>query len=342
MPTASSRPSTARWRTEARGADRDAIRVPAARRGRGPDRGRDRRLEGQAGRHGDGEPGAGRDRDRQVARRAAVALRGNRRPSCWRPRATRSRSARRSSASTRRAGPIELQAPAAGDTVGRGGRHGRLDRARPRGRPSRGRRAGRLRSKGGHATTRRRRPGAVPTAEAAMDAAGAAAGPAAPARRPGSAPAASAGPVIAKPPIRKLAKDLDVDLAAVTATGPIGDITRDDVIRQAQQASVFRNIQTPEWPEDREERIPVKGVRKAIASAMVQSAFTAPARERVQSTSTPRARWSSSSASRPRPTSRACGIAAADHGEGGHLGGAPQPHRELDAGRTRRSSSTTT
>jgi len=82
--------------------------------------------------------------------------------------------------------------------------------------------------------------------------------------------------VIAKPPIRKLAKDLDVDLATVTATGAIGDITRDDVIRQAQQVSVFRNLQTPEWPEDREERIPVKGVRKAIASAMVQSAFTAP------------------------------------------------------------------
>jgi len=124
-------------------------------------------------------------------------------------------------------------------------------------------------SKGGHAVTRRRRPGAVPTAQAEADAAAAA-------RRAGSLPAASTGPVIAKPPIRKLAKDLDVDLATVTATGAIGDITRDDVIRQAQQVSVFRNLQTPEWPEDREERIPVKGVRKAIASAMVQSAFTAP------------------------------------------------------------------
>ncbi|MEO6115127.1 MAG: dihydrolipoamide acetyltransferase family protein [Pseudolysinimonas sp.] len=120
-------------------------------------------------------------------------------------------------------------------------------------------------SKGGHATTRRRRPGAIETEQTASDAA----------RRPSSTPAAS-GPVMAKPPIRKLAKDLDVDLTLVTATGAIGDITRDDVIRQAQQVSVFRNLQTPEWPEDREERIPVKGVRKAIASAMVQSAFTAP------------------------------------------------------------------
>jgi 2-oxoisovalerate dehydrogenase E2 component (dihydrolipoyl transacylase) len=93
---------------------------------------------------------------------------------------------------------------------------------------------------------------------------------------PLTAPTRSTGPVLAKPPIRKLAKDLGVDLALVTPTGPIGDVTRDDVLREATQASVFRNIQTPEWPANREERIPVKGVRKAIAQAMVGSAFTAP------------------------------------------------------------------
>jgi len=82
--------------------------------------------------------------------------------------------------------------------------------------------------------------------------------------------------VIAKPPIRKLAKDLGVDLTLVTPTGPIGDITREDVLREATQASVFRNIQTPAWPDDREDRIPVKGVRKAIANAMTSSAFSAP------------------------------------------------------------------
>jgi pyruvate dehydrogenase E2 component (dihydrolipoamide acetyltransferase) len=131
-------------------------------------------------------------------------------------------------------------------------------------------------SKGGHATTRRRRPGAVQTGQAATDAVGADSSLATPTRHAASAVAASVGPVVTKPPIRKLAKDLDVDLTTVTATGPIGDITRDDVIRQAQQVSVFRNLQTPEWPEDREERIPVKGLRKAIAGAMVQSAFTAP------------------------------------------------------------------
>ncbi|WP_138275982.1 dihydrolipoamide acetyltransferase family protein [Rhodoluna limnophila] len=82
--------------------------------------------------------------------------------------------------------------------------------------------------------------------------------------------------VIAKPPIRKLAKDLGVDITSVTPTGFAGEVTREDVLGGAQQASVFRNLSTPEAPSAREERIPVKGVRKAIANAMVSSAFTAP------------------------------------------------------------------
>jgi 2-oxoisovalerate dehydrogenase E2 component (dihydrolipoyl transacylase) len=85
---------------------------------------------------------------------------------------------------------------------------------------------------------------------------------------------AVAAPV--KPPIRKLAKDLGVDLGRVAPSGPSGEVTRDDVLRAKQQESVFRNVETPAWPDSREERIPVKGVRKAIASAMVKSAFTAP------------------------------------------------------------------
>ncbi len=132
-------------------------------------------------------------------------------------------------------------------------------------------------SKGGHATSRRRRPATLApdgSADAPQEAASKLAGTQP--SRPSSVPAASASPVIAKPPIRKLAKDLDVDLAQVSGTGLAGEITRDDVIRQASQASVFRNIQTPEWGDQREERIPVKGVRKATAAAMVSSAFTAP------------------------------------------------------------------
>ncbi|MGO4301833.1 dihydrolipoamide acetyltransferase family protein [Leifsonia sp. RAF41] len=158
----------------------------------------------------------------------------------------------------------------------------------------------------GHGSSRRRRvshpgtasipvafPGSIPqpaataAAPAAASVATAAAptAPTAPAAQPGTQPgtepgaaptARPSGPVIAKPPVRKLAKDLGVDLGLVTPTGPIGDVTRDDVLREATQVSVFRNIQTPEWPNDREDRIPVKGVRKAIANAMTSSAFTAP------------------------------------------------------------------
>jgi 2-oxoisovalerate dehydrogenase E2 component (dihydrolipoyl transacylase) len=92
----------------------------------------------------------------------------------------------------------------------------------------------------------------------------------------GSIPVAEASPILAKPPIRKLAKDLGVDLATVEGTGIGGEILRDDVVRDASQASVFRNIETPEPPSEREDRIPVKGVRKQIAKAMSDSAFSAP------------------------------------------------------------------
>jgi Pyruvate/2-oxoglutarate dehydrogenase complex, dihydrolipoamide acyltransferase (E2) component, and related enzymes len=98
--------------------------------------------------------------------------------------------------------------------------------------------------------------------------------PAPPARA--DLPLTDSMPVIAKPPIRKLAKDLGVGLESVTGSGIGGEILRDDVIRHAGQATVFRNLATPEWPENREDRIPVKGVRKAIAQAMVKSMFTAP------------------------------------------------------------------
>jgi len=89
-------------------------------------------------------------------------------------------------------------------------------------------------------------------------------------------PATAAASVIAKPPIRNLARELGVDLAVVMPTGLAGEILREDVIRHAEQAKVFHNLETPEAPVDREERIPVKGMRKAIATAMVRSKFTAP------------------------------------------------------------------
>ena len=88
--------------------------------------------------------------------------------------------------------------------------------------------------------------------------------------------AAAGSAIVAKPPVRKLAKELGVNLANIAGSGLHGEVTRDDVLAGATQASVFRNLSTPEAPATLEERIPVKGVRKAIATAMVKSAFTAP------------------------------------------------------------------
>ncbi len=68
--------------------------------------------------------------------------------------------------------------------------------------------------------------------------------------------------VVAKPPIRKLARDLGVDLSAVTPSGPAGEVTRDDVVKHAEQASVFRNIETPAWGAVREETIRSRLLRR--------------------------------------------------------------------------------
>ncbi|MFF1402994.1 dihydrolipoamide acetyltransferase family protein [Streptomyces sp. NPDC058294] len=92
---------------------------------------------------------------------------------------------------------------------------------------------------------------------------------------------------LAKPPVRKLAKDLGVDLATITPSGPDGVITREDVHaaatpRTAEPAApVATAPAAPPAPvasydTARETRVPVKGVRKATAQAMVGSAFTAP------------------------------------------------------------------
>lgn len=123
----------------------------------------------------------------------------------------------------------------------------------------------------------------------------------------GTADAAAPAPVgdrpLAKPPVRKLAKDLGVDLAAIVPSGADGIITREDVHAAAAPAaapaapaatSAPAPVAAPEQTAPaaaapgtataapaadagaRETRIPVKGVRKAIAQAMVGSAFTAP------------------------------------------------------------------
>lgn len=88
--------------------------------------------------------------------------------------------------------------------------------------------------------------------------------------------------VLAKPPVRKAAKDLGINLADVPATGAGGEVTKQDLISyQAQRESEVDSAGTfwspSSGPQDsRIERIPVKGVRKATAKAMVDSAFSAP------------------------------------------------------------------
>lgn len=93
--------------------------------------------------------------------------------------------------------------------------------------------------------------------------------------------------VRAKPPVRKLARDMGVDLSSVHATGPGGIVTREDVLAYSAQAqprtlATYIDDDTP-WlasgqvsSDGRQTRVPVKSVRKRTAEAMVSSAFTAP------------------------------------------------------------------
>jgi pyruvate dehydrogenase E2 component (dihydrolipoamide acetyltransferase) len=85
---------------------------------------------------------------------------------------------------------------------------------------------------------------------------------------------------LAKPPVRKYAKDLGIDLATVSGSGPGGIITRADVDAAANggapadAGTVVHGAFA--GPAGGEQRIPIKGVRKHTAAAMVASAFTAP------------------------------------------------------------------
>lgn len=145
-------------------------------------------------------------------------------------------------------------------------------------------------------TKRRPRKGAAAAPEAAAVAAAVQAelnghGAPAPAVVPPQSGAPAGGRPLAKPPVRKLAKDLGIDLATVVPTGKDGIITREDVHAAAAPAAAEAPaaVASPVAPAPvvteapgvvsdsaRETRIPVKGVRKAIAQAMVGSAFTAP------------------------------------------------------------------
>ncbi|MEN8945563.1 MAG: dihydrolipoamide acetyltransferase family protein [Candidatus Nanopelagicales bacterium] len=78
--------------------------------------------------------------------------------------------------------------------------------------------------------------------------------------------------VTAKPLVRKFAKDKGIDLSTLIGTGPNGEVTREDV-----QAALGGGVVPPSVSHDHAgERIPVRGVQRLMAEAMVASAFTAP------------------------------------------------------------------
>ena len=81
---------------------------------------------------------------------------------------------------------------------------------------------------------------------------------------------------LATPPVRKLARELGVDLDAVFGTGPEGSVTRDDVQAAAGRVQHEPSVIQKSVDTDRESRTPIRGVRRAMAEAMVASAFTAP------------------------------------------------------------------
>ncbi|MFV0253124.1 MAG: dihydrolipoamide acetyltransferase family protein [Beutenbergiaceae bacterium] len=93
--------------------------------------------------------------------------------------------------------------------------------------------------------------------------------------------------VLAKPPVRKLAKDLGLDLTRVRGTGPGGIITREDVQAAAEADKPEHLVIYPgddrPWldggtvsADGRQTRVPVKSVRRRTAEAVVSSAFSAP------------------------------------------------------------------
>ena len=131
-------------------------------------------------------------------------------------------------------------------------------------------------------------PGAAPTAQPAAAAQAAPAANANTAAQPSTTP--TGGRPLAKPPVRKLAKDQGIDLASVRATGAAGEVTRADLqahIDGTAASAVGSGAQAAGAPAagaatpavasaDREWREPLKGVKRAMSNAMVASAFTSP------------------------------------------------------------------
>ncbi|WP_106767747.1 dihydrolipoamide acetyltransferase family protein [Paenibacillus faecalis] len=104
-----------------------------------------------------------------------------------------------------------------------------------------------------------------------------------------TAPAAPSKEVLATPSVRKYARELGIDITQVQGSGNNGKITREDVEAfkngggQAAAPSAEESAAAPKAaasaavdPRAEEERVPFRGIRKAISNAMVKSAYTAP------------------------------------------------------------------
>ncbi|MBW3582625.1 MAG: 2-oxo acid dehydrogenase subunit E2 [Euryarchaeota archaeon] len=89
------------------------------------------------------------------------------------------------------------------------------------------------------------------------------------------------GKVLAAPATRRLARELDVDISRIEGSGPKGRVTKDDVEAFAEggEQQVVTTRERPKGvaaaPEELEERVQLKGLRRVIANAMQHAKNTA-------------------------------------------------------------------
>ena len=107
--------------------------------------------------------------------------------------------------------------------------------------------------------------------------------PAKPAIQPTTGPVAPGKlGVLASPAVRRLARQLEVDLANVTGTGRMGRLSKEDVTafaerrRSEAEPSTEGPAQEPVEAGDDEELVPLTPMRRAIADHMVRSKREAP------------------------------------------------------------------